>query len=121
MKTKEKKYYLRKCNGCNKGMSKGIYLFNEYYFCNEDCLTKNYKRLGIVFNLEINHIEDSVTYEEFLQWINEDNNYELYQVYDYYNGISEWYIGDDWGYLFDINGDEIDIEEVKEKEIVEGK
>jgi len=124
MKTKEKKYYLRKCDGCNKGMSKGIYLsvyFNEYYFCNEDCLNKNYERLNIIFNLEINHIEDSVTYKEFLQWINEDNNYELYQVYDYYNGISEWYIGDDWGYIFDINGDEIDIEEVKEQNIIEGK
>ena len=121
MKTKEKEYYLRKCDGCNKGMSRGIYLFNEYYFCDKDCLNKNYKRLDITFNLEINPIEDTVTFKEFLNWINEDNNYELYQVYNYYNGIAEWYIGDDWGYLFDIEGNELDTEEVQEKNIVEGK
>ena len=120
MKTKEKKYYLRKCDGCNKGMSRGIYLFNEYYFCDEVCLNANYIKLNITFNLETNSLDEEVSYSEFLDWINKNNNYELYQVYNYYNGIAEWYIGDDWGYLFDIEGNEIDTEEVQEENIVEG-
>lgn len=114
-----KKYYLRKCNGCNKGMSKGIYLFNEYYFCSEECLNKNYKRLNIIFNIETNPIDEEVSYSEFLEWINTENNYELYEVYDYYNGICEWFIGDDWGYLFTENGEEIDIENIKTEEIID--
>jgi hypothetical protein len=44
----------------------------------------------------------------------------LYQVYDYYNGISEWYRGDDWGYVFTETGEEIDIEDVKTTEIIQG-
>jgi hypothetical protein len=114
------RYYLRKCNGCNKGISQGIYLFNEYYFCNEDCLNNNYKRLNITFTLDTNPITEEVSYSEFLEWINTDNNYELYQVYDYYNGISEWYRGDDWGYVFTETGEEIDIEDVKTTEIIQG-
>lgn len=114
------KYYLRKCDGCNKGMSQGIYLFNEYYFCYEECLNNNYIRLNITFNLDTNPLTEEVSYSEFLEWINTDNNYELYQVYDYYNGISEWYQGDDWGYVFTETGEEIDIEDVKTTEIIQG-
>ena len=51
MKTTTKQYYLRKCDGCNKGMSQGIYLYDEYYFCDEDCLNKNYERLNIIFEI----------------------------------------------------------------------
>ena len=65
-------------------------------------------------------LTEEVSYSEFLEWINTDNNYELYQVYDYYNGISEWYIGDDWGYVFTETGEEIDIEDVKTTEIIQG-
>ena len=125
MKTKEKKYYLRKCNGCNKGMSKGIYLYDEYYFCNEECLNNNYIKLNITFEIFVfnsnglvTHSLDS-TYLNWLEWVNKNDNYENYGVFEYYNGIAEWYIGDDWGYLFDINGDEIDTEEVQEKKLKE--
>ncbi len=126
MKTKEKKYYLRKCDGCNKGMSQGIYLYDEYYFCDEECLNANYIRLNIIFEIFVFNsnglVENSYesTYSSWLEWVNKNDNYENYQVHEYYNGIAQWYIGDDWGYLFDINGDEIDTEEVKEEEIIEG-
>jgi len=127
MKTKEKKYYLRKCNGCNKGMSRGIHLYDEYYFCKENCLNKNYEKLNIIFEIFVFNsnglVENSYQskYSNWLEWINDNNNYEDYRVYEYYNGIAQWYIGDDWGYLFDIEGNTIDTEEVEEKNIVEGK
>ena len=76
--------------------------------------------MNITFTLDTNPITEEVSYSEFLDWINTDKNYELYQVYDYYNGISEWYQGDDWGYVFTETGEEIDIEEVKTTEIIQG-
>jgi len=127
MKTKAKQYYLRKCDGCNKGMSQGIYLYDEYYFCGEECLNANYIRLNIIFEIFVFNsnglIENSYqsTYSNWLEWVNKNDNYEHYGVFEYYNGIAEWYKGDDWGYLFDEHGEEIDIENVDEEEIVEGE
>ncbi len=127
METKEKQYYLRKCDGCNKGMSQGIYLYDEYYFCNEHCLDKNYERLNIIFEIFVFNSNGLVnnsyesTYSNWLEWVNKNDNYEHYGVVEYYNGIAQWYKGDDWGYLFDEHGEEIDIENVDEEEIIEGE
>ena len=96
------------------------------FFCNEDCLDKNYERLNIKFEYFVFNsnglVIDSVDcyYSAFLEWINENDNYEQYRVYEYYNGLAEWYKGDDWGYVFDEQGEEIDIENVDEEEILEG-
>ena len=125
MKTKEKQYYLRKCDSCNKGMSGGYIVHDgNYYFCSYECGEKHLGNKRIFTTLEDwNNDGPGLTWGEFQEYLEKNENKlstkEIDFAYDECSW-SEWFIGDDWGYLFDEQGEEIDTEEVQEENIIEG-
>ena len=125
MKTKAKKYYLRKCNNCNKGMSEGfIYNQGEGYFCSNDCVAKYFVNDKIFTTLEDwNNNGDGLTWGEFQEYLENEDKLSQEKIDFAYDvcSWSEWFIGDDWGYLFDEQGKEYDIEEIQEENILEGE
>jgi len=115
-----KKYYFRKCDVCNKGMSKGIYAegSGSEYFCSEDCIKKDWDNTTFY----ISHDKGFLTYSMFIKWLEDTDNLtpEKDNVYEWFNGCAEWYLGDQWDVVFDINGIGYDVDKVLEEEIIEG-
>ena len=114
-----KKYYLRKCDVCNKGMSKGIYAegIGSEYFCSETCIKKDWDNVTFFITPDY----EELNYSQFVEWLDEQDEETLDAfVWDWFNGASEWYHGDEHEYVYDINGNSYQFDKVKEEEIFEG-
>jgi hypothetical protein len=114
-----KKYYFRKCDVCNKGMSKGILAegSGSEYFCSEDCIKKDWDNTTFF----ITPAGNELNYSQFMDWIGEqDDNTLDKHVYEWFNGCAEWYLGDQWDVVFDIDGVGYNVDKVLEEEIIEG-
>ena len=122
METKAKQYYLRKCDGCNKGMSEGILADDEYY-CSEDCIKSDWDNKTF-FVTEDNK---ELNYSQFIEYLDKRKDTESYnefyndKIWEWFNGCAEWFIEDNWGIVFDEQGKEYDIEEIQEENITEGE
>lgn len=117
------KYYLRKCDVCNKGMSSGIYAegSGSEYFCSETCIKKDWDSFNYSNPFFITPEGKKLIYSEFIEWIDEqdDNTLDAY-VWDWFNGCAEWYYDDHHEVVYDKNGKEYEIYSIKQHEIIEG-
>tara|TARA_S200002703_G_C3639208_1_gene196238 strand:+ start:164 stop:553 length:390 start_codon:yes stop_codon:yes gene_type:complete len=108
--------YYRQCDSCESGMSRGYIMHGgEYYFCNDDCISKFWGRKKVFTTLEDwNNNGSGLTWKQFQDsWDKlDDNSYE----YDWQLDIcsyTEWADGCELDSVYDSKGKEYIIKDVQ--------
>ena len=109
--------YYRQCDSCGGGMSSGYIMHGgEYYFCDDDCISKYWGRKKVFTTLEDwNNNGSGLTWKQFqASWDKlDDNSYEYEWQLDICS-YTEWAEGSELNVLYDSKGHAIPFDDIQD-------